>query len=540
MTSAASVSDGTAPLPQALEPLLERLTGGIGGHLRTHTGPQARNAPQARTGAWDGLEPHLHRLWGLPDPAPRPRGRPERPATADTPGPRSAEELERALAAFAAHLADPATAATSQIEDLSLDPEELLHRAQAATPDPDPATVHQRACLAAEALWRHLSTTTGERARLLPAAARTRFLLLSEPLRHRGAAPAPGAAPGTDPASVWIPTVVDTDGGDIYGPAGRIFGPGQWHRFLERARQARCEWYGALTARQDHPILAQSPPTAVETELDLLTRTALHFSAARLVMADVPLTKSDLDDGEDEALIWDVTQHHLLPRFRLGRVAALADPFSTALGSVVVGIVTALAAAALGLALAHHFALGAAFATATYLAIGGGTLWLGRIWAAQWLLRLPAASALGLTVLIALPDWWQRSRLELLPPSDAVQAAALLLAIAYGYLVVEACTHGLARGAALGRALVVAAVGWVHAGLVSLVGLVVLAPAFAEQGEGPRPPGLGGQAAADPLAALLLASAWCLTVGVLSQILWEDRSITAPLAHLEWRSATHP
>ena len=35
---------------------------------------------------------------------------------------------------------------------------------------------------------------------------------------------------------------------------------------------------------------------------------------------------------------------------------------------------------------------------------------------------------------------------------------------------------------------------------------------------------------------LLLATAWCLAVGVFSQILWDDRPITAPLAHLSWRS----
>jgi hypothetical protein len=35
---------------------------------------------------------------------------------------------------------------------------------------------------------------------------------------------------------------------------------------------------------------------------------------------------------------------------------------------------------------------------------------------------------------------------------------------------------------------------------------------------------------------LVLAAAWCLAVGVFSQILWDDRPITAPLAHLSWRN----
>ena len=33
-----------------------------------------------------------------------------------------------------------------------------------------------------------------------------------------------------------------------------------------------------------------------------------------------------------------------------------------------------------------------------------------------------------------------------------------------------------------------------------------------------------------------LALGGCLAVGVFSQILWDDRPITAPLAHLSWRN----
>jgi hypothetical protein len=44
-----------------------------------------------------------------------------------------------------------------------------------------------------------------------------------------------------------------------------------------------------------------------------------------------------------------------------------------------------------------------------------------------------------------------------------------------------------------------------------------------------------GAAGSRPLLVLALASAWCLAVGVFAQILWDDRPITAPLAHLRWR-----
>jgi hypothetical protein len=82
----------------------------------------------------------------------------------------------------------------------------------------------------------------------------------------------------------------------------------------------------------------------------------------------------------------------------------------------------------------------------------------------------------------------------------------------------------------------VVAVGDAHALLVSLIGLVAVAPGYVPA---------GSQLAAlwrDPAGyrhggmVLLLATAWCLAVGVFSQILWDDRPITAPLAHLSWRS----
>jgi hypothetical protein len=95
-------------------------------------------------------------------------------------------------------------------------------------------------------------------------------------------------------------------------------------------------------------------------------------------------------------------------------------------------------------------------------------------------------------------------------------------------------SHGVA-GRSLWRAVAVAAIGAAHALMVSLIGMVVVAPAFVTDGGKLamiwHHPGYGHAG-----TVLLLATAWCLAVGVFSQILWDDRPITAPLAHLSWRS----
>ena len=154
----------------------------------------------------------------------------------------------------------------------------------------------------------------------------------------------------------------------------------------------------------------------------------------------------------------------------------------------------------------------------------------GSRWAALWLLRLPAASTVGLFALISLlsGSW-------LYPARAGWAASAVLAAASYGYLAVEARNHGVATAAAVRRSAGVALAGAGHALLVSLIGLVFVGPAF-DPHAGKlatlwRHPGYGHAG-----MLLLLATTWCLAVGVFSQILWDDRPITAPLAHLQWRS----
>jgi len=243
----------------------------------------------------------------------------------------------------------------------------------------------------------------------------------------------------------------------------------------------------------------------------------------------VPLT------AEDKTVIDEVTDRHLLPRFDLRSVLSLAaygprariDGPRLALGSAAVAC--GLAAVACAALLRVQWA--AALSVACYLWIGAGIGAFGPAWAAPWLLRLPAAAAVGVIALVGLMagGWLGTPGAGL-----AATAAVVLVVAACGYLGVELRNHSVA-GWALTRSLAVAAIGAVHALMVSLLGLVYVEPAFVPHGEllarlWHRP----GYGRAGML--LLLATAWCLAVGVFSQILWDDRPITAPLAHLQWRS----
>ena len=381
-------------------------------------------------------------------------------------------------------------------------------------------------CWLAEAAWQAVNScltgpdfAVGDRDLLYPLAARLRFLVLSEPMRHRG-----------EPPGGWPPNP-----GHPAGPGfcGRAFGVSSWPLFVGRCREARRLWRGCLDSHQEHPYLASATPRQLEQELDALVFRAGTVGVLGLSHRDLhqpaPLT------AEDESQLARAVEQHLLPRFALLRVARTANHAPTRTGRAarggLDGLVVAAFAVAAGLAAGHHAAKAAAVAGLCYLLIGAGTVAFEQRWAAQWLLRIPAASTVGVIALISfLPEAWLAGRL----PDRAGPAATALVVAAYGYLLVEARNHGVARRAALVRSAAVAAVGAGHAFLVALIGLVAVGPAFTT--------GLAAVWSAPtthhPGPVLLLATAWCLAAGVFSQILWDDRPITAPLAHLTWRAAT--
>jgi hypothetical protein len=401
-------------------------------------------------------------------------------------------------------------------------------------------------CWLAEAVWRVVHDelpgpdfARGDHALLTPLAARLRFIVLTEPLRHRG-----------DPAGLWIPDAAAAHQHGPHGICSRVFGADSWNTFIGRCREARRAWRDHLQTYQSHPYLASAKPGLIDDDLALLAfgwPTAARRWGARRLGSPLALSVRPLKGpapltAEDSASLDDVTDRHFLPRFELGPVIALAaHDDNRAVRSarrVTAGLVVAAALAAVVATAFLHVRGAAELAAVGYGVVGAGTVAFGTRWAAPWLLRLPAASAVGLLALISFfPQTWQT---ELTTPRRTWWAVIILVLLAAGYLVVETRNHGASAVQAVRRSGVVLVIGTVHAALVTLIGLVVVAPAFLDGGNALgrlwlHPGGIehGGK-------VLALGTAWCLATGVLSQILWDDRPVTAPLAHLTWRSSEPP
>lgn len=386
-------------------------------------------------------------------------------------------------------------------------------------------------CWIAEAAWRAVTTdvpaqAAAEAALLRPLAARLRFLALSEPMRWR-----------CEKKAAWWGWEPDQQF-ECAGIVGRAFGPDSWPLLLSRCREARREWQDCLDAYQSHPLLSKAKPHELEQELAALIFRHTHPSRSRGVGRPLGLPAPPVDrpaalTAEDRAVIADLADKHLLPRFALVTVAKLGlfDDVRWLRWTrrIAAGAVVTTGAAAVGCALALLVHPATILAATCYLLICAGVTAFPAQWGAMWLLRMPAASAVGVVALVGLlPGAWIGT-----PPRGWL-AAGTLTGVSFGYLLIEARNHGVAPGAALARSMLVAGVGAVHALLVSLIALEVVTPAFVGDGKALlavwHQPGYGHAG-----LVLALAAAWCLAVGVFSQILWDDRPITAPLAHLSWR-----
>lgn len=404
-------------------------------------------------------------------------------------------------------------------------------------------------CWTVEAAWRCVARLDGtaptgftpiELDILTPVAARQRFLALAEAYRTRDDAPADSPADATD----------------------RVFGAGTSHLFAARSIEARWIWKDILDHVESHPVLGQATPGELEREINLLLfdqgrpGAVLGMSTKRLNTLAQGKRSRVLSNG-DRGIVRDVAERHLLPRFQIMDTlrSALATAQHPRCSRVTAAAVVLAVFAALALVIAalrwkeiggvSVFVLAASAAAACYLLGGAGIVAHGREWALPWLLRMPAASAIGLFMLTAMhPSWWRaafpKQWLETVSPGSAPPdvslspewAACLLAVAAYVYLLVTARNHGLGWGAAPLRAAVVWLVGGCHALLISLLGLVWIVPVFSEDGA------LLYQGwtvhSASAITTLAQATAWCLTAGVFSQILWDDQPITAPLTHTRW------
>lgn len=414
-------------------------------------------------------------------------------------------------------------------------PDEALRRIRQTRDDAPKGVVDAWAgmCWTAEASWRAVTDdvpepAAGDAVLLRPLAARLRFLVLSEPMRWRGQA-----------AVAWWgvrPDLVNLGGGGI---VDRALGPRAWPLLVSRCREARREWQACLDTYQSHPVLAKAKPGELERELSALIfrhHHTRHFPDGPLGLPAPTINETAPLTAEDRAVIADVTDRHLLPRFALRAVASLAlfddDRRLRWYRRITAAAVALTAAAAVGCGAALLFTPAAILAAACYLLICAGIVAFPAEWGSMWLLRMPAASAVGIIALAGLlPGGWVTA------PPRGLLAVGALAAVSLGYLLVEVRNHGVAPGAALARSVLVALAGAVHAALVSVIALDVVLPAFvSNDGTGKtllaiwNQPGYGHAG-----MALALATAWCLAVGVFSQILWNDWPITATLAHLSWR-----
>jgi hypothetical protein len=347
-----------------------------------------------------------------------------------------------------------------------------------------------------------------DRVLVTPVAARLRFLVLSEGFRHRDAGPEPR-----------LPVT----------RLSNVFGQRSWHLLVDSAQQARWSWAGFLDTYQSYPLLARATCKELESELDALLLCNPKGSA--LLIGAEYLDEPERAGPSDIAVAGDAVQFHLLPRFRLGRVIRLAY-WGSRRPAWVAGAALALGCSALFLASGGCFTLGAWVAGAAYGVVVLAAIAGWPLFTAPWMLRWPAAESLGLLVLTGFnPHWWRHLTAPTWVPGPP-WAPAALVAASYGYLVIEVRGHGVSGRAALTRAAGVLAAGMWHALLVALIGVVAVLPVFADTG-GELTAALRGGTG---VLVVVTAAAWCLAAGVFSQILWDDRPITAPLAHASWRA----
>jgi hypothetical protein len=413
-------------------------------------------------------------------------------------------------------------------------------------------------CWTVEAAWRvitgsadpsaagepitHEPIAAEDLAALRPAAARVRFLVLSEPMRWRGWRKRQWGPVKRDAA--WWDYPPDQDKG---GVLGRALPQGSWEKLVDACRAARQEWRDCLDNYQSHRLLRRARPADLEADLRLILFRRGGWSRPLVLNSRQLAEPADLT-FEDKEVIEDAIERHLLPRFAIGPIIRLLldddRAWRRVLRAALAALVAAAAVCTVIFALVRVEAYQALIpAAACYALICLGVVLPIEGWGNIWLLRLPAAAAVGIIALLSfIPGGWLSSLTpagrDTLPaawggPLGWHAAAALGLA-SLGYLVIEARNHGVAPLRAIARALAVALIGALHALMVALIGLVVIAPAFTSSGQ--QLHDLWAHLTPAHVRIIVcLAAAWCLAFGVFTQILWDDQPISAPLAHIRWR-----
>lgn len=404
----------------------------------------------------------------------------------------------------------------------------------------------------------------------------TLFILLSAPLRSV--------------APIWNGRRAYKDIVEIYS-SDHLAGD----RYLSRLRRVRRWLLTAIEHFEDHSILRRTPALNLEKAVSLLVfvdekgkellplpenlrlwmtkRTQSNDPRNNSVVEPKPLVGNlaDLDDLEE------LVENFFLPRFNL-RVTLQATRVvltrkSRWFSLIVVGFGVLSTAAALLLFLwwppisrtffgavdvttprvwASLALLGCALIFAT-------ALFVPRLAQQAWLLRIPASASMGILIVLALSSqWWKESRIW--PgQSGHIGATLLLLSLALCYICFEVSGHRVGENSEkrkrtiFGRAIVIFGLLLATSILITLISFGFLFPVFAEntdiltnysdyfvvlpevQIHNTFFQQLASVSTAERFWMLLLPSSLVTVIGLFTQVLWDDKAITAPLAHTSWR-----
>jgi hypothetical protein len=306
-------------------------------------------------------------------------------------------------------------------------------------------------------------------------------------------------------------------------------------RIVTLALQARDDWLAVLGRIDDFPRLKRD--IDVEDEAEAIA--TLQITRARPGEDD-----PEPDMARPEVMRYAVGRL-LLPRFALIRVwRIVCGSAGRVANGMTAGAVLLCAAAAVLLAIGliqHSSSLltAAAILSVAWYGLLALTAAVYPPAAWPWLMRQPASAAVGMLGLAVIPpDWWHDDGHTL---RVAAWAAVLLGGAGLGYLYLEASSHDVRGWRRAWRPAAVAGIGYLHATMVSVIGLRFLLPEFSPRPA--RPPYLScwwqtagcGPDALPAWLLLLVAASWAFAAGVFLQIIWDDQPVTAPLAHVSWR-----
>lgn len=360
------------------------------------------------------------------------------------------------------------------------------------------------------------------------------------------------------PARIERSTANELYSDQVVWPAGQKPQSLSPARIRDEARAAQQEWKQYLDTWEDDPWLAARHAKAdeqLEDDLRWLTTTWPRTRRRKEDHKPWPGPPKLLDLGwaaDHRRVAVDTVERHWLARGSLLRATTALAPGNKWRWPALAAY-PAAAAAVIGLLLCGH---GDHARWGAVLLLGLGLVaavstppWLSSV----ALLRVPAAAAVGLAILISLTSRWWTS-------SNGWSIGLGLLIAAVGYVALEARLHGTQRLRAVGRGLLVTIVGALHAAVLSIAVLGFVAPAVGERGEcldgwwrsdpwqplpvraeapANAPPDADSCAKAlrtynggAPAGVLLLMTGWSFAIGLAAQILWDDRPVTAPLGRL--------